>query len=78
MNCKDKFWKNVINRSIKSVSKWKLKSCPRCGGDLLVEKDLYGWSEKCFQCSFSRDLKEVVTIKKEDLEAPTLAKTASR
>ena len=38
---------------------WKLKSCPRCGGDLLIEKDLlYGWYEKCFQCSFSRDLKE--------------------
>ena len=39
---------------------WKLKGCPRCGGDLLIEKDLlYGWCEKCFQCSFSRDLKEL-------------------
>ncbi len=40
---------------------WKLKGCPRCGGDLLIEKDLfYGWYEKCIQCSFSRDLKEAV------------------
>ena len=44
---------------------WKLKSCPRCGGDLLIEKDLlYGWNEKCFQCSFSRDLKELVKAEK--------------
>ncbi len=36
---------------------WKLKGCPRCGGDLLIEKDLsYGWHEECIQCSFSRDL----------------------
>ena len=47
------------------MSKWKLKSCPRCGGDLLIEKDLlYGWNEKCFQCSFSRDLKELVKSEK--------------
>ena len=39
---------------------WKLKGCPRCGGDLLIEKDLsYGWQEECIQCSFSRDLPEL-------------------
>ena len=47
------------------MANWKLKSCPRCGGDLLIEKDLlYGWNEKCFQCSFSRDLKESVKSEK--------------
>ncbi len=44
---------------------WKLKGCPRCGGDLLIEKDLfYGWNETCIQCSFSRDLKELVASEK--------------
>ena len=34
---------------------WKLKSCPRCGGDLLIDKDLIdGWYEQCLQCSFCR------------------------
>jgi len=43
------------------MPKWRLKGCPRCGGDLLIEKDiLYGWYEKCIQCSFSRDLKELI------------------
>ena len=53
------------------MSKWKLKSCPRCGGDLLIEKDLYGWTEKCFQCSFSRDLKESVKPEKRPVSANT-------
>jgi len=45
---------------------WKLKGCPRCGGDLLIEKDyVYGWHEKCIQCSFSRDLLELVEFKEQ-------------
>ena len=35
---------------------WKLKSCPRCRGDLFMEKDHYGWYEQCLQCGFLKDL----------------------
>jgi hypothetical protein len=32
---------------------WKLKSCPRCGGDLFIEKDLdSNWYEQCLQCGY--------------------------
>ena len=45
---------------------WKLKGRPRCGGDLLIEKDLfYGWHEKCLQCGFSRDLPELAQFKEQ-------------
>ena len=45
---------------------WKLKGCTRCGGDLLIEKDLfYGWHEKCLQCGFSRDLPELAQFKEQ-------------
>lgn len=27
-----------------------IKSCPRCRGDLLQNRDLYGWYVSCFQC----------------------------
>ena len=27
-----------------------LKGCPKCHGDLLFEKDYYGWYESCIQC----------------------------
>jgi ribosomal protein S27AE len=37
---------------------WKLKSCPRCGGDIFIDQDLDGWFEHCLQCSYRRDLKK--------------------
>ncbi|MFC2005535.1 hypothetical protein ACFLVG_01050 [Chloroflexota bacterium] len=43
---------------------WKLKGCPRCGGDLLLDKDLLsGWYEQCLQCSFNRDLQDLAEYK---------------
>ncbi len=36
--------------------KWKLKSCPRCGGDMFIERDLDFWYEQCLQCSYSIEL----------------------
>ena len=34
----------------------RLKSCPRCKGDIVVERDHYGWYEQCFYCGYIRDL----------------------
>ena len=31
---------------------WKFKSCPRCGGDIFVDRDLDGWREQCLQCGY--------------------------
>ena len=39
---------------------WKSKSCPRCDGDMFIDRDLYGWYEQCIQCSYARDLKNTV------------------
>lgn len=30
----------------------KMKSCPRCNGDIAIDKDIYGWYEKCIQCGY--------------------------
>ncbi len=38
---------------------WKLKGCPRCKGDLLVERAGDKWDEYCLQCGYRRDLKVV-------------------
>lgn len=34
----------------------RLKGCPRCKGDTVIEKDRYGWHEHCLQCGYIRDL----------------------
>ena len=36
--------------------RWRLKGCPRCGGDLLMERDFDHSCEQCLQCGFIRDL----------------------
>ena len=39
--------------------KWRLRNCPRCGGDMFIDKDLYGWFEKCLQCGYRCELREL-------------------
>ena len=43
-----------------------LKSCPKCRGDMYLEKDNYGTYRQCLQCGFIRDL---------DVPAPMVAQT---
>ena len=44
---------------------WKLKSCPRCFGDVFIANDMDGWYEQCLQCSYRRDMKDLEEFKKE-------------
>jgi len=37
--------------------KWRPKSCPRCGGDIFIDRDLDNWYEQCLQCSYRAELK---------------------
>lgn len=47
---------------------WKLRSCPKCSGDLYVDYDLNGWYEQCLQCGYMHDLKSILEIKKQPNE----------
>jgi len=42
---------------------WKLRTCPRCQGDLFVDKDLDGWFEQCLQCGYRREMKPIAVAK---------------
>ena len=35
------------------------KRCPKCGGNVYLDRDYYGWYEKCLQCAYTSDLKNV-------------------
>jgi len=39
------------------MSRWRLKACPRCQGDVYVDYDADGWFEQCLQCSHRQELK---------------------
>ena len=34
------------------MTKWKYRSCPRCSGDVYVEKDNEETYERCLQCGY--------------------------
>jgi ribosomal protein L37AE/L43A len=34
----------------------RLKSCPKCKGDVRIDRDQYGWYEQCLQCGHVRDM----------------------
>lgn len=48
----------------------KLKSCPRCKGDVRIDRDEYGWYEECLQCGYVCDLESVVITQKQDPGKP--------
>ena len=37
---------------------YRLKSCPRCQGDLCLEQDHYGEFQSCLQCGYLRGLND--------------------
>jgi DNA-directed RNA polymerase subunit M/transcription elongation factor TFIIS len=41
---------------------WKLKSCPRCNGDLFIQRETDGWYEECLLCGYQRDVSDLVSV----------------
>ena len=38
---------------------WKLKACPRCGGDVFIDRRPDIWYEQCLQCGYQRELRDI-------------------
>ncbi len=56
------------------MPRWKLKSCPRCKGDVFIDRDLDGWYEQCLQCSYRTELKTLAKFKEPVLVEKTRSK----
>ncbi len=41
---------------------WKLKSCPRCTGDLFIQREMDGWYGECLACGYRKDVSNLVTV----------------
>ncbi len=64
---------------------WKLKACPRCGGDVFLDRGLDGWSVHCLQCGYERELADIRYFKSGQVEKepekkrePVLARKAGQ
>ncbi len=40
----------------------RLRDCPKCEGDVRVDRDEYGWYEQCIQCGYIRDLAPIAIV----------------
>jgi hypothetical protein len=34
---------------------WRLKTCPKCSGDLYAERYRRSWAEQCLQCGYAKE-----------------------
>jgi hypothetical protein len=46
----------------------RLDSCPKCKGQLLLEKDNYGLYQQCLQCGYLHDLQAFPVIDEQRIE----------
>ncbi len=42
---------------------WRFKGCPKCKGDMLVDRDLDGWYGWCLQCGYRHALVGIITVR---------------
>ena len=42
----------------------RLKSCPKCKGVVLIDRDEYGWYEECIQCGYLHDLQNLDEVQR--------------
>jgi hypothetical protein len=54
-----------MGKGVTFMVMWKLKKCPRCGGDFFIEQDIYGWYEQCLQCSYRQELPDIAEFQKQ-------------
>ncbi len=41
---------------------WRFKSCPKCKGDIKVDRDHDSWYEWCLQCGYQHDLIDIIKM----------------
>ncbi len=56
----------------------RLKSCPRCRGDVVIDRDMDGWYEQCLQCGYQRYLESLAEAKPPVKREPKVAVAARR
>ncbi|MCX7912155.1 MAG: hypothetical protein N2506_04255 [Dehalococcoidales bacterium] len=42
---------------------WRFKACRKCGGDVFIAADEYGWYEQCLQCGLRTELPNITELR---------------
>ena len=54
---------------------WRLKSCRRCQGDMVVDRDADGWYQSCLQCGYRVSLADITPKQPAATNRPSPVKT---
>lgn len=49
----------------------RLTMCPRCGGNLVLDRDIDGYYKRCIQCSFNISFETPMPVKPKPVEKKT-------
>ena len=52
----------MLNRGLAIKQGFTRKRCPKCGGNIFLDRDLRGWYEECLQCGRTSDLPDLVEV----------------
>ena len=56
----------------------KPKCCPKCRGDVVVERDIYGRYELCLYCGYLYEPGNITEMKRQKNEMKKIAKCSRR
>jgi len=52
--------RELTGRKNRVLAIWRLKGCPRCRGDMVLDRDEWGSYEQCIQCGYLLDVPNAV------------------
>ena len=72
------YYLNLVEEA-SDMTEWRFKSCHRCGGDMYIAGDSYGWYEQCLQCGSTGELKNISEFKQQppEIEKESVPKAAT-
>ena len=56
--------------------RWNI--CPRCKGDVRLDRDEYGWYEECLMCGYTHDVETAVVARQHAAERQLRGKVGVR
>lgn len=56
---------------------WRLKACPRCGGDFFSERDFGRWDMVCLQCGYRVPIPGLHVQRERVAQLPSLVRLPS-
>ena len=52
----------MLSRGLAIKQGFTRKRCPKCGGNIFLDRDFRGWYEECLQCGRTSNLPDLIEV----------------